>query len=104
MGGRAASQISEASSKNEKPRSVDAHCNETVFCQISLGKERRVTGMYRCCECGAYLDKPNEEHECEAPKRPQKPRRKARRYVFGRSAPKTAGNSLRASKNSMARV
>lgn len=32
--------------------------------------------MYRCCECGAYLDTANEPHECEKPKpqRPRKPR------------------------------
>ena len=28
--------------------------------------------MYRCCECGAYLDQPWEAHECQRPDRPKR--------------------------------
>ena len=34
--------------------------------------------MYRCCECGAYLDQPWEAHECQRPEDALKRRGKRR--------------------------
>lgn len=40
--------------------------------------------MYRCCECGAYLDHPCEAHECQRPDRPKR-RKKAGRGDYDRT-------------------
>lgn len=34
--------------------------------------------MYRCCECGAYLDQPWEAHECQRPDRPKRRKKPGR--------------------------
>lgn len=34
--------------------------------------------MYRCCECGAYLDQPWEPHECQRPDRPKRRKKPGR--------------------------